>query len=172
MPQRIIRFVLCALLTTSVAHAQQCLHGTDEAPDQRARRLAGIRVIREVNARQADLWKQRGKFGSLNDVKTAVSGSPVGFVPRVTVDQWGYTIFLKDSLDSCGFGLASDQDGIIYEVRPVSTDRLTSYAKDPATTWGAVSNALPNRQGEAARSAEATDPRRATPGPEIGERPE
>jgi hypothetical protein len=162
MLQRIVRFVLCALLTTSAAHAQQCLHGTDEAADQRARRLAGIRVIREVNAKQAELWKQQGKYGSINEVKSIVAESPIGFVPRVTVDQWGYTIFLKDTLDSCGFGLASDQDGIIYEVRPVSTDRLTSYPETPVTTWGAASNALANSPGGPDGMA-GTEPDRKAP---------
>jgi hypothetical protein len=162
MLRRIVHFVLCALLTTSAAHAQQCLHGTDETGDQRARRLAGIRVIREVNTRQAELWKQRGKYGSLDEVRSIVSGSPIGFVPRVTVDQWGYAIFLKDTLDSCGFGLASDQDGTIYEVRPVSPDRLTSYPKGQTTTRDAASNALANTPGGPDGGA-GTEPDRAAP---------
>jgi hypothetical protein len=61
MLHRMIGFVFCALLTTSAAHAQQCLHGTDETPDQRARRIAGIQVIAEVNAKQAAIWKQQGR---------------------------------------------------------------------------------------------------------------
>jgi hypothetical protein len=92
-----------------------------------------------------------------------VGSSPIGFVPRLTVDQWGYTIFLKDTLDSCGFGLASDQDGVIYEVRPVSADRLTWDPKTAATSWSAASNALPKGQEGPARSADATEPRRAAP---------
>jgi hypothetical protein len=48
-----------------------------------------------------------------------VSAPPDGFVARVTVDQNGYALSIKDSMDPCGFAYFSDQDGTIYSAEVI-----------------------------------------------------
>ncbi|HXH26255.1 MAG TPA: hypothetical protein VNI78_13470 [Vicinamibacterales bacterium] len=99
--------------------AQRCLHGPDESETERARRRAAVAFLQEVNAAQARIQRERGTFVPL--VEAASLGAvPVGFVPRLVFDRWSYVVTLKDALDPCGFALVSDQDGLVYEARPVA----------------------------------------------------
>ena len=107
------------LLLAGSAEAQRCLHGADETATEEARRLAALDVVREVNAAQVRLERERGTYVAL-DQATAVSRIPLGFVFRVTFDRWGYVVSGKDTLDPCRFSLFSDQDGIVYEARPAA----------------------------------------------------
>ena len=107
------------MLTATISPAQICLHGPTESPDQRLRRNAAIRFVQQVNDAQERLRVQNRKFGRLDELSVGAS-APAGFVPRLTADDWSYSIVLKDLFDDCGFMIFSDQDGVIYEGHPVA----------------------------------------------------
>jgi len=112
---------LALLCTPADLRAQQCLHGPDESAAERARRRAAVVFLQEVNAAQARIQRERGSFVPLVEA-VSLAAVPVGFVPRLVFDRWGYVVTLKDALDPCGFALVSDHDGLIYEARPVADD--------------------------------------------------
>ena len=117
---RVLPVAAVLLAFTGAGEAQPCLHGPDESESQRRRVSAAIAFIREVSEAQARIYRQRDTYVALSDA-VSVARVPVGFVPRLRFDRWSYGIMLKDSLDSCGFALFSDQEGVIYEGQP--TDR-------------------------------------------------
>ena len=107
------------LVLASTATAQQCLHGADESASERGRRQAAVAFVERVNAAQRDALAMQGTYVALADA-VPLADVPLGFVPRLTADRWSYAISLKDLFDPCGFALFSDQDGLVYEARPVS----------------------------------------------------
>ena len=112
---------LGALMLTLAMPSQAtgpCLHGAGEYPSQRTRRIEAMAYLSHVNAAQARVRRDGGSFAPLSSL--GLAAAPVGFVPRLTFDQWNYQISLKDVLDSCGFALFSDQDGVIYAAQPVT----------------------------------------------------
>jgi hypothetical protein len=121
---------LALLFSAGTAQAQDCLHGADETSSERARRLTALQIVREINAAQVRLDRERGTYVPLGQA-TAVGRIPLGFVFRVTFDQWGYAVSAKDTLDPCGFSFFSDQDGVVYEARPAS-DAATQDGPAPA----------------------------------------
>lgn len=119
-----LRAVSCLLLLLSfagAADAQQCLHGPDESASERSRREAAVDFVARLNAAQKAALEERGTYVALTDA-VPPGDVPLGFVPRVTFDRWSYAVSLKDLFDPCGFALFSDQDGRVYEARPVSHD--------------------------------------------------
>ena len=56
-----IMLVALMLCCAAPAYAQQCLHGSDEAPEQQARRQQAVRAARVVNTIQAN---QPGRPGA------------------------------------------------------------------------------------------------------------
>jgi hypothetical protein len=117
-PRAFAALVLVLLLAPPAA-AQRCLHGPDESASERARREAAIEFAAEVNAAEGAAQRARGTYVALTDA-VALGRVPLGFVPRLTFDRWSYVLSLKDLFDPCGFALFSDQDGQIYEGRPVA----------------------------------------------------
>jgi hypothetical protein len=117
--QRLLCVIGLVLVSTPrLALAQSCLHGPDESTTERGRRTAAIAFVQQANAAQAKFERERGTYVPLTDA-VSLSTVPVGFVPRLTFDRWSYIVSLKDALDPCGYSLFSDQDGVIYEARPV-----------------------------------------------------
>jgi hypothetical protein len=117
------------LLSASSVQAQDCLHRANESVSQRARREAAIRYLAALNQAQAASQQKQRAYLSLSEA----AGSeyvPVGFLPRLLSDQWGYLVSLKDFFDPCGFTLFSDDRGVIYESHP---SVLTGSA-EPATS--------------------------------------
>ena len=111
--------LLLSLVSAGSAHAQQCLHGTNESASERERREAALAFVDQVNAAERAAHDEQGTYVPLADA-VSLSGVPIGFVPRLTFDRWSYAVSLKDLFDPCGFALFSDQDGRIYEARPVA----------------------------------------------------
>jgi hypothetical protein len=105
-----------ALIASVGVPAQQCQPDEPESVDQRLRRESAVRFVQQVNSAQARAHAERGRYAPLAET-SSLADVPVGFVPRLTADQWGYVISLKDLFDPCGFSLFSDQDGTIYEAR-------------------------------------------------------
>jgi hypothetical protein len=123
--------VSAAALAATDAQVPGCLHGINESDDQRARRRAAIRYLRDVNAAQTRIHQQRGTYAPLVDAEAAgTTSAPFGFVPRLTLDQWNYAVILKDVLDPCGFSLVADQDNVVYSAQPIREgDVSTSGSK-------------------------------------------
>lgn len=109
---------LALLLVTATPSAQRCLHGPDASEADRARRHAAITFVQQINAAEAQAYRNRGTSVALIDA-VKMADVPFGFVPRLVFERLTYMVSLKDSLDPCGFSLLSDQDGMIYEARPL-----------------------------------------------------
>lgn len=116
---RVLAASVMVLVLAPPAAAQRCLHGPDESGSERARREAAIEFAADVNAAERAAQRARGTYVALTDA-VALARVPLGFVPRLTFDRWSYVLSLKDLFDPCGFALFSDQDGQIYEGRPVA----------------------------------------------------
>ena len=107
--------VLTALfISVSELGAQECDNQNRISAEQQARRDAAVEYLATVNAAQASSQHAQGQYVTLNEA-TGLERIPVGFVPRLIFDQWGYLISLKDIFDVCGFALFSDEHGVIYE---------------------------------------------------------
>ena len=119
MPWLAIQVALVTVCFAGTAEAQRCLHGPDESEVQSVRRQAAIAFVQQLNDVQTRLERERGSYVALAEAVSAAD-VPIGFVPRLIFDRWGYTITLKDTLDACGYSLFSDQHGTIYEGRPVA----------------------------------------------------
>jgi hypothetical protein len=102
-----------AMLSLRHVTAQQpaCLHGQNEAPDQVARRQAALGLTRQINTRQSSTFRLARAYQPL---ALPVGATPTGFAVQLTTDGTSYAFSVKDTLDSCGFGYFSDQDGVIY----------------------------------------------------------
>lgn len=125
----------------SLAYAQQqCLHGPNETPEQKARRTEALRATRTVNNLQAN---QPGAATStfLRQVELPTSTFAKGpngqneffnklnFTPgeelmpgwelKLDVTQDGYWFMIKDKTDPCGFAFISNTAGVIYTAEPI-----------------------------------------------------
>ena len=124
---------------TSSVSAQQCLHGADETPEQKARRTQAVFATRSVNNMQANqpaargskyfrhdelasspfAQKQQGnaQFKSLN----LTPGEEIlpGWELKLDVTEDSYWFMIKDKTDPCGFALISNKAGLIYTAEPL-----------------------------------------------------
>jgi hypothetical protein len=136
MTRAMVMTVAC--LITPPAHAQQCLHGPDATPEQKARRAQAVFAARSVNNMQANqpgarskkylrheelaaspfAQKQTGaEFKSLN-LKPGEEIQP-GWQLSLDVTGDGYWFMIKDKTDPCGFALVSNSAGLIYNAEPL-----------------------------------------------------
>jgi hypothetical protein len=127
-------------LSAGPAFAQECLHGPNETPDQKARRVDALRVARTVNnleanqpgartnayLRQVELKSSpfaAGRDGQSEWFKKLnfTPGQEVipGWVLTLDVTQDGYWFAINDKTDSCGFRYISNQDGLIFTAEPI-----------------------------------------------------
>ena len=101
----------------ALGQGQQCLHSGDESVGERLRRQAAVDFVVELNAAQTRQQRATGRYASLGEIRQAAS-APLGFVPRLVADQFGYIIKVVDALDPCGFALFSDERGVVFEAQP------------------------------------------------------
>jgi hypothetical protein len=109
-------FAVAAVLLPAAASGQPCIDSVEVSPQQRSRRDAAVRFIQAVNALEARWHQERGTYVALSEGRAPAA--PVGFVPRLVFDRWGYVIVVKDLFDGCGFALISDEHGVVYEAHP------------------------------------------------------
>jgi hypothetical protein len=103
------------------AHAAQvrtCLHGDDETPGERQRRTQALAFVRGVNTAQARTYSGEKTYKRLPDLGN-VPAIPAGFAAHLAVEREVYAVAVKDTLDPCGFAFFSDQNGLIYNARPL-----------------------------------------------------
>jgi hypothetical protein len=101
--------------------------------------------VQAVNALEARAHKERGSYVVLSE--SGAPTAPVGFVPRLVFDRWGYLLIVKDLFDPCGFALISDEHGVVYEARPMASGRVGPPA-DSSTTDELTQAATADRDEE------------------------
>ena len=133
-----LKHVMCAAVVSAAfvarAFAQQCLHGTDETPEQKTRRQQALGAARAVNTMQFAEKRARGGavFLDHKGLAEAAAQKPnarYDFKPgaeilpgwQLTVDKTdaGYWFMIKDTTDTCGFAFVSNQGAVIYSAAPI-----------------------------------------------------
>jgi hypothetical protein len=132
--------VVGLILVATPAHAQQCLHGTDEQPEEKARKRSALGATRMVNNLQANQDGARtstflthehlltsrfahGPNGQDEFFRTLNfrPGEEIlpGWELKLDVTKTGYWFMVRDKTDPCGFAYVSNQQGIIYTSEPI-----------------------------------------------------
>jgi hypothetical protein len=133
--------VFCLGFVAGPAHAQQCLHGPGETPDQAARTRAALTATRNINNIQANQpGAAKGQFlrhdqlssspfalkmrESNDDTVKRMSLEPgTDVLPdwqlTLNVTEQGYWFMIKDKSDPCGFAFVSNQQGVIFRAEPI-----------------------------------------------------
>lgn len=125
-------------LVAGPAFAQQCLHGPDASPEQKARLTQAIGAMRNVNNMEANQPGARGNrylrheelatspfaLKQTNDAFKSLNLTPgeeilPGWQLTLDVTENGYWFMIKDKTDPCGFTLVSNQNGVIYTAEPL-----------------------------------------------------
>jgi hypothetical protein len=126
------------LLASTPAFAQQCLHGPDSSPEQKARRAQAVGATRAVNNMQANQPGARGnRYLRHEDLASSpfaqkqtspafksfnlTPGEEIvpGWVLQLDVSDDAYWFMIKDKTDPCGFSLISNKAGMIYTAEPL-----------------------------------------------------
>ena len=100
------------------APPRSCLHGAVEAPADKVRRDAALKLARAITDAEV-----RGKAGGKYQPLAALTNLPAipeGFRLQLTTDGATYIFSLKDSLDVCGYAIFSDHHGFVYEGAPIN----------------------------------------------------
>lgn len=135
---RLMTLTVFACFIAAPAFAQQCLHGPDETPQQKARRVQALGATRNVNNMQANQPGARGNkylrheelaaspFAQKQTSETfkALNLTPgeeilSGWELKLEVSDDSYWFMIKDKTDPCGFAYISNKAGIIYSAEPI-----------------------------------------------------
>jgi hypothetical protein len=118
----LVGFVL-STMTPSFTLAQQrsCLHGADETPAERARRIEALGLTRALNTAEAREFGRGRTYRTLRDLigLGGIPAEPAGFTLQLAADHGGYAFSVKDTQDPCRFAYFSDQSGVIYMGQPL-----------------------------------------------------
>jgi hypothetical protein len=111
--------ILGMLLIVGVgtSSAQNCLHGSTEAPAQKARRDAAIQLATRINISQGVILgpgPQNRRYRPFQEL-TNLPPTPEGFELQFHTDGSSYSFSIKDRLDPCRYVVFSDQDKYLYE---------------------------------------------------------
>jgi hypothetical protein len=130
--------VIVLAFAIGTAHAQECLHGAKESPEQAGRRADAVNAARTINNIQAN--QQTGSYFRHEDLVSApwavkMRQSPTEFTKRISLlpgtdilPGWtlmldvgfnSYWFMIKDTTDPCGFAYVSNQTGLIYTAEPI-----------------------------------------------------
>ena len=104
-------------LGAGTASAQECLHGSMEAPAQQARRDAAIQLATRINVAQGVILgpgPQNRRYRPLENLAN-LPATPQGFELQFHTDGNTYSFSIKDRLDPCRYVVFSDQDKYLYE---------------------------------------------------------
>ena len=132
-------FVALSLLP-GLSAAQECLHGPNEPAAEKARRVAALRLAREINTAQLGFFGSKRRYGNLQEIESSMAASAEtpwvwtkadGFELKLVVAADAYALALADRKDPCGMGYWSDAAGVIVEAYPVGS-RWWDMARAPA----------------------------------------
>lgn len=104
-------------LGAGTASAQECLHGSTEAPAQKARRDAAIQLATRINVAQGVILgpgPQNRRYRPLENLAN-LPATPQGFELQFHTDGATYSFSIKDRLDPCRYVVFSDQDKYLYK---------------------------------------------------------
>ena len=99
--------------------APRCLHDEDETQANRLRRERALTLARAINTAQGQVVQRTGRYQQLTALGSLPS-APDGFEVRLYTDGAGYLLSVKDSRDSCRYGIFSDQNGFVYQMTPTA----------------------------------------------------
>jgi hypothetical protein len=102
---------------SGTAAAQNCLHGSDETPAQRARRDAAIQLATRINLAEMVTSGPRSpvnRYRPLHELAN-IPPTPLGFELQFHTDGNTYSFSVKDRTDPCRYVVFSDQDKNLYE---------------------------------------------------------
>ena len=104
---------MASVMHLAPANAQQreC-HGGMGTDTQAPRRREAVRLARRINTAQSVASSNQGAYQQLDGL-TGIE-VPEGFNVQVAASPTSYIFTIKDKQDACGFGLFSDQNGVIY----------------------------------------------------------
>jgi hypothetical protein len=130
---KVISLLVSVVLVSLAEEAlgQPCLHKEDESAGERSRRQAAVQFVIDINAAQARAQRETGRYASLSGIRQSTS-APLGFVPRIVVDQFGYIVKLTDALDACGFAIFSDERGVVFEAHPTALQPRAELSSAPS----------------------------------------
>jgi hypothetical protein len=94
-----------------------CRHDATSAPEDRARREQAQALARAIHQAQGQAAAATQRYQPLAKLPKLPS-VPVGFELRFYTDGEGYILSLKDTFDSCRYGVFTDQNGRLYEMSP------------------------------------------------------
>ena len=117
MPKLIVPLVLLLTVGAGPAAAQMCLHGSDEAPAQKARRDAAIQLATRINLAEMVTSGPRtpnNRYRPLHELAN-IPPTPAGFELQFHTDGNTYSFSIKDRMDPCRYVVFSDQDKYLYE---------------------------------------------------------
>lgn len=111
------------------AHAQDCLHGPNQTPEQAQRTRAALAVVRIVNTLENESLNVRGKLLSRGDVSRSPDLTEFntvgadfgkdevlpGFELRLMSEGKRYMVTITDTTDPCHFSFVSDERGTIVK---------------------------------------------------------
>lgn len=113
----LVAFTLLQANPVTPPAQQPCAPGRTPAPEQMAGRREGVRLARMVNTRQASQPGARERK-YLTQQELAIASVP-GWELRLDLTPSGYWFMVSDKSDPCGFAFVSNQDGVIFEARPI-----------------------------------------------------
>jgi len=105
------------IVGVGTSSAQTCLHGSSEAPAQKARRDAAIQLAIRINMAQGAILRpapQNRRYRPLEELAN-IPLTPDGFELQFHTDGNTYRFSIKDRLDPCRYVVFSDQDRYLYE---------------------------------------------------------
>lgn len=110
---------LAILLTaaTGTSAAQNCLHGANETPAQRARRDAAIQLATRINLAEVITSGPRTSANRYRPLEELINipPTPQGFELQFHTDGETYHFSIKDRTDPCRYAVFSDQEKYLYE---------------------------------------------------------
>jgi hypothetical protein len=125
-------FLVLAAVAQPVAASDACTTETSNlSTSSTQRRVAAERYLAAVHSAQKQAQAETGRYQPLHELRD-LPEVPMGFVPRLVVDQWTYAVWMKDLFDVCGFVMFSDEFGVVYDARP----RRDESSPAPASSEG------------------------------------
>lgn len=138
MKKTLAIMVVVLAVTIGTSHAQECLHGARESPEQAGRRTDALSAARTINNIQAN--QKTGSYFRHEDLVSApwavqMRQSTSEFAKRISLlpgtdilPGWtlmldvgfnSYWFMIKDKTDPCGFAYVSNQTGLIFHAEPI-----------------------------------------------------
>jgi hypothetical protein len=119
MRSMLVAIAALLFLSAPVFAQQQCLHGPNEDAAQKARRQAGLTLVRAINTAELnEAMLKVKKYLPLAELTLDLTKAG-GFEPQFTTDGKSYSLILKDTTDPCLFVFSTNQIGIIFQGYPI-----------------------------------------------------